>query len=180
MINDDEKKIEYLKYLLDKQLDWIQKSDTKASIFLSVMSVLITLLLNNKIVSVLRTAVTYLKEHDVIMLSFISIAFGISLVLIITGGLFVFSSIIPHLKSSANQRSHIYFGDIAHNGLTDLQLFFTNETYILEDLINQTFINARIAHNKMKKCNLGIILSCVGFFLMVVLTMGLFIGLSAR
>lgn len=180
MISDNDKKIEYLKYTLDKQLNWIQKSDTKASIFLSIIGVLITLLMNSKTILLLHKTVKYLQNHDVILLSLFTITFFISLILIISGGLLLFFSINPSLKSPSNQKSHIYFGDIDENGLTDLQNFFQKRANVSADLINQIFVNAKIANKKMKKCNLGLLLSCLGFCFIFIFLITSSIGLSIQ
>ncbi|KRL06147.1 hypothetical protein FD46_GL000253 [Liquorilactobacillus oeni DSM 19972] len=180
MINDNDKKIDYLKYTLDKQLNWIQKSDTKASIFLSATGVLITLLMNSKIITIFNNTAKYLHNRDSILLSFFVILLSISLCFIIIGGVFLFLSIIPDLKSSSHQKSHIYFGDIDTSGLTELQQFFKEDTNILDDLLNQIFVNAQIANKKMKKCNLGIKLACLGFCFIFILFVTSLIGLSIQ
>lgn len=60
MENSNYEKTKYLQYLLDKQLDWIQKSDTKASVLLSAIGVLFTLLINSRFYSVVVNCIHYL------------------------------------------------------------------------------------------------------------------------
>ncbi|WP_225368139.1 hypothetical protein, partial [Lactiplantibacillus pentosus] len=61
-------KTKYLQYLLDKQLDWIQKSDTKASVLLSAIGVLFTLLINSRFYGVVVNCAHYLFIRDKVVL----------------------------------------------------------------------------------------------------------------
>lgn len=69
-MNDNNcEKTKYLQYLLDKQLDWIQKSDTKASVLLSAIGVLFTLLINSRFYGVVVNCIHYLFIKDKIFLT---------------------------------------------------------------------------------------------------------------
>ncbi|WP_222848549.1 hypothetical protein, partial [Lactiplantibacillus plantarum] len=79
-------KTKYLQYLLDKQLDWIQKSDTKASVLLSAIGVLFTLLINSRFYGVVVNCAHYLFIRDKVVLLVLIILLTIGLILVFTGG----------------------------------------------------------------------------------------------
>ncbi|MDI6552120.1 DUF5706 domain-containing protein [Leuconostoc suionicum] len=162
-------KFEYLKYTLDKQLNWIQKADNKSSIFLSVTGILVTLLMNSKVISIFSIVTEYLFTHDVVLRSIFLLTLFVGIIFVVIGCAFLFFSIIPNLNNISNQNSHIYFGDIAKNDLAELKKFFDQESDFLGDLVIQVFVNAKIANQKMKNCNRGIVCVCVGFVIIFIL-----------
>jgi len=171
-------KTKYLQYLLDKQLDWIQKSDTKASVLLSAIGVLFTLLINSRFYGVVVNCAHYLFIRDKVVLLLLIILLTIGLILVFTGGFFLFFTLIPRLKNISHEQSHIFFGDISQNGLTELRDYFCKDFDPNNDLVNQIFVNATIANVKMKNCNIGIKFICLGFGTIFLVTLISSIGLS--
>ncbi|WP_065675001.1 MULTISPECIES: Pycsar system effector family protein [Lactiplantibacillus] len=180
MENSNYEKTKYLQYLLDKQLDWIQKSDTKASVLLSAIGILFTLLINSRFYSVLVNCIHYLfiKDKIVLMVLIFLLVFG--LVLVFIGGFYLFFTLIPRLKNISQKQSYIFFGDISQNGLTELRNHFSKDLDPNDDLINQIFVNANIANVKMKNCNIGIKFICLGFGIVFIVTLISSIGISIK
>lgn len=178
MENINYEKTKYLQYLLDKQLDWIKKSDTTASVLLSAIGVLFTLLINSCFYSAITNCIHYLfiKDKIVLMVLILLLIFG--LVLIFIGGFYLFFTLIPRLKNISQKQSHIFFGDISKHELTELRNYFSKDLDPNDDLINQIFVNANIANVKMKSCNIGIKFICLGFGIVFIVTLISSIGIS--
>ncbi len=88
-MNDNNcEKTKYLQYLLDKQLDWIQKSDTKASVLLSAIGVLFTLLINSRFYGVVVNCIHYLFIKDKIFVTVLIFLLVIGLILVFIGGFY--------------------------------------------------------------------------------------------
>ncbi|MCT3261047.1 Pycsar system effector family protein [Lactiplantibacillus plantarum] len=180
MENTNCEKTKYLQYLLDKQLDWIQKSDTKASVLLSAIGVLFTLLINSRFYGVVVNCIQYLFIRDKIVLTVLIILLTTGLILVFVGGFFLFFTLIPRLKNISHEQSHIFFDDISQNGPNELKDYFCKDFDPNNDLVNQIFVNAKIADIKMKKCNTGIKLICLGFGTIFLVTLIASIGLSTN
>lgn len=102
----------------------------------------------------------------------------IGLILVFIGGFYLFFTLIPRLKNISHEQSHIFFGDISQNGLTELRDYFGKDFDPNNDLVNQIFVNANIADTKMKNCNIGIKFICLGFGTIFLVTLIASIGLS--
>ena len=178
-MNDNNcEKTKYLQYLLDKQLDWIQKSDIKASVLLSAIGVLFTLLISSRFYGVVVNCIHYLFIKDKFFLTVLIFLLVIGLILVFIGGFYLFFTLIPRLKNISHQQSHIFFGDISQNGLNEMKNYFCKDFNPNDDLVNQIFVNANIADTKMKNCNIGIKFICLGFGTIFLVTLIASIGLS--
>lgn len=148
--------IEDARYTLDRTTDLINNCDTKSSIALGFVGVAMGILLSDnfipKGITIIENNLASLKfKAYLLFLCVIIIAFAL-------GVYFLFSVIFAKINKS-KYNSKIFFTDISSNkSLQDYKKIVVeqNEDEMLDDLINQIYINAEICTDKYKRYRRGI------------------------
>lgn len=168
--------IEIATQALERNLGFISNCDNKASIILTAVGVLITIVLTNdgllRIKSILKSCFSQKAFWDI---AYVILFIGSGLLLIV-GILILISVLLARLYANGNGEmkktaSLIFFKDInSISKFYDYKNRFKNmsKTDLLDDLISQIYINADIATKKYSRYNLGLKLTIAGFLLFVV------------
>ena len=170
-----ENKIEIATQTLDRNIVLVTNCDTKTSIVLALVGVLLTIILTNdgvkKLSDIISTCVRELTAVNIIYLLF----FFVSVVLMLYGIFKLCSVLIANTSESlegySKEHSKIFFGGIQkHNDVKDYIKRFKNmnEDRLLEELLAEIYDNARIATQKYKKYNIGLKFTMIGFVFSVV------------
>lgn len=171
-----EDQIELSTQTLERNLGFINNCDNKASIILTAVGVLITIVLTNdgllRIKDILKCCFSQKAIWDIVY----AILFIGSGLLLIVGILILISVLLARLNANGirgmkNTTSLTYFKDIISiSKFSDYKNRFKNmsKTDLLDDLISQIYINADIATKKYRRYNLGLKLTIAGFVLFVV------------
>ena len=136
---------------------------------------IITVLFTNdsiikKYTDLLKEVIKNINFSDVLYILFIVLSIGI-----IFWGLYkLIKVLIPTLQTKFNLKkpSHIYFGSIANfNSSVEFKksLNDTTEEELIDDLLNQVYINSIICINKFKNFQIGLKFSLSGFLLLIFL-----------
>ncbi|MFN6832095.1 DUF5706 domain-containing protein [Enterococcus hirae] len=155
---------------LDRILEWIRACDTKASILLATMGIIMTVFSTEFFLTKLKSILKYnLNEIDfskILYLIFVVVFFGLFLV----GIFFLVLELNPALISKKNNNENIestyYFEAIAKKELSTLkeeikQLAYEKE---IDDIITQLHINSKICTKKYRYTKIGIFCSLTGTF----------------
>lgn len=173
---DIDYQIEISTQTLERNLGFISNCDNKASIILTAVGVLLTIILTNdgisNIFNLIKSCISTKTFCDIIFL----IVFVASLITLLIGMLLLICVLIAKLdlnriKGIQKNKSRIYFGDIySHYTYIEYKKAFLKmkKNDLLDDLISQIFINSTIATKKYKRYNLGFKLTMIGFFVFIV------------
>lgn len=164
-------KISEANSILDRIIGFVEHCDSKASIMLGFISVLITITIPS---GIMECFLFILKQ----LFSNLSITNIFKILIILTPIAFILISILLLISVlSARTKvsdfdSSVYFADIANNAnkrmYADKFLGISEKEY-LDDLLSQIYINSRICSNKFEKYNYGLKLGIIGVILIVVL-----------
>lgn len=173
---DIEYKIEIATQTLDRNIGFITNCDSKISIVLATFGVLFTIILTNEglneIFSIMKTCIETKTFYSILYLTF----FGGS-VFVMSLGIFNLGSVLVAKTSEEaierkEENSRIFFAGIRRSGnyVAYRQRFYAmSKEDILNDLIEQIYINADIAAIKYTTYNLGLRRTVIGFILFVIL-----------
>lgn len=184
-INEDEikYKIEVATQILDRNISFVTNCDNKTSIILTVIGVLLTIIMTNEglneIFSIVRGCLESKNFCDVLYL----ICFMSAIVLMLWGMFNLGSVLIAKTTEEAagkkEESSRIFFSGIRKSGTCkdyNIRFHEMSKEDLLNDLIEQVYINSDIASLKYKKYNLGLKQTVVGFILFVsILLIGIYI-----
>ena len=167
--------IEISTQTLERNLGFISNCDNKASIILTAVGVLLTIILTNEginnIKKILEKCIFQMTFWDFVY-TFVFFSSGIILILgiLLLISVLIARSGIGKKKETKKKKSLIFFGDInSYNTIADYnkEIKKTNKKEMLDDLISQIYINSKIATKKYRKFNLGLKLTVIGFFLFI-------------
>lgn len=176
-------KIEKATETLERNIGFITNCDTKTSIVLTAIGVLLTIILTNdgleKIFSIVKACITEKTLYSITYL----ICFGVTVLILFLGLYNLLSVLIARtdIKSKGinSSKSNIFFVGISEN--KNLQTYkdkfcSMNQHELLEEIIAEIYVNAYIATIKYKKYNIGLKLTIIGFILFVIV---LLVGIYA-
>lgn len=151
MIKEKEKfSIEDARYTLDRTTELLNNCDSKTSIALGFIGVVIGLLITNslfeKAISIIMNNIHLLKFKVYICLMTI-------LVVIFLLGIFMLFSVLFAKFQKSKYDSKIFFTDIANNESIEKfkkKVLNQNEKDLIDDLINQIYINADICTKNIR------------------------------
>lgn len=133
---------EDLKWVLDRTSAYIRDADTKNAFVVALLSVVVTITLSDgefltKINQMVKEGCPYCCVVFLLGLA--------SFLTVIT----VLGSVFPRLDSKEARRSNIYYGDISSLDSARDYLDLANCCNLRCELINQIFVNSKIAKKKM-------------------------------
>ncbi len=160
--------ISYRKDLLEKNLitihNWILGLDQKVMGFLALQGIVLTLLIPGYLKSLTERfktphAITFINAA-VVIVAFLSLGYSI------------YNSIIairPKLGKKETNTSHLYFGSIINFTLADYKkdMKKMTEGEYVEELLDQTYINAGVADKKHKEFREAIKFFLIGMGLLI-------------
>lgn len=185
LTNDEEieYKIEKATQTLDRNIGFINNCDSKTSIVLTALGVLLTIILTNDglnaIFNIVRSCINEITFCNVLYL----ICFAITLVILFFGmynlGSVLIARTSTNMKGDNLLNSRIFFSGIIKNGDFEMykeRFYAMNRQELLDELIAEIYINADIATKKYNKYNAGLRLSIIGFLLFIlILLIGIYI-----
>lgn len=155
---------------LDRILEWIRACDTKASILLATMGIIMTVFSTEFFLTKLKLILKYnLNELDfskILYLTFVVVFFGLFFVGIFCLVLELNPALISKKNNNENVESTYYFEAIAKKELSTLKAEIEQLSYEKEinDIITQLYINSKICTKKYHYTRVGIFYSLVGTF----------------
>lgn len=178
---DIEYKIDIATQTLERNIGFVTNCDNKTSIVLATFGVLITIILTNEGLNVIFSIIKICFETKSFCNIFYLICFTIA-IFIMAIGIYNLGSVLvarttEESISRKDEHSRIFFMGIRKSGnyKTYNQKFYEmNKEELLNDLIEQIYINADIASVKYAKYNRGLKFTIIGFILFVIF---LFIGI---
>ncbi|MGN0520349.1 MAG: Pycsar system effector family protein [Candidatus Fimenecus sp.] len=180
---DLEYRIEIATQTLDRNIGFITNCDNKTSIVLAAFGVLLTIILTNEGLNEIFNIVKSCIETKTFCNIFYLVCFA-GAIFVWVLGMFNLGSVLVAKTSEEtigrkDANSRIFFAGIRKSGdyKAYKQRFYSmRKEDILNDLIEQIYINADIASIKYNKYNLGLRLTIVGFFLFIaVFLIGIYI-----
>ena len=167
--------IEITTQTLERNLGFISNCDNKASIILTAVGVLLTIILTSEGLASIKDI---LKKSlsQITFLNFIYMfMFFSSVIILLSGILFLISVLIARsgireTKGSVQKNSLIFFGGInSFNRIANYEKAIKkmDKKDLLDDLISQIYINSKIATKKYRRYNLGLKFTVIGFFLFI-------------
>ena len=176
-------KIEIATQTLDRNIGFITNCDNKTSIVLASFGVLLAIILTNeglnKIFNIVKTCIASKTFCNILYL----LCLAGAIIVMVLGMFNLGSVLVARTSEEANGRkdenSRIFFVGIRKNGdyKTYNQKFLAmDRESLLNDLIEQIYINADIASTKYASYNLGIRRTAIGFiFFVALLLLGIYI-----
>ena len=165
--------IEITTQTLERNLGFISNCDNKASIILTAVGVLLTIILTSEGLASIKDI---LKKSlsQITFLNFIYMfVFFSSVIILLSGILFLISVLIARSgisETKGSKNSLIFFGGInSFNKITNYEKAIKkmDKKDLLDDLISQIYINSKIATKKYRRYNLGLKFTVIGFFLFI-------------
>lgn len=163
--------IENANVTLERIIGFVNSCDNKASIFLGVYGVILTIIFTSPLFSNLSSWILSVSIQNNLVGVILLIAMIISLEFFIWGIYKFIVVLVANVKVSGKD-SKIYFRDIAENVNIEqykAKLMSTDEKSILDDLISQIYINSCICSKKYKSYNEGIKIASVGFAIFIII-----------
>ena len=165
--------IEITTQTLERNLGFISNCDNKASIILTAVGVLLTIILTSEGLASIKDI---LKKslNQITFLNFIYMfVFFSSVIILLSGILFLISVLIARSgisETKGSKNSLIFFGGInSFNKIANYEKAIKkmDKKDLLDDLISQIYINSKIATKKYRRYNLGLKFTVIGFFLFI-------------
>lgn len=165
--------IEITTQTLERNLGFISNCDNKASIILTAVGVLLTIILTSEGLASIKDI---LKKSlsQITFLNFIYMfLFFSSVIILLSGILFLISVLIARSgisETKGSKNSLIFFGGInSFNKIANYEKAIKkmDKKDLLDDLISQIYINSKIATKKYRRYNLGLKFTVIGFFLFI-------------
>lgn len=176
-------KIEIATQTLDRNIGFVTNCDNKTSIVLASFGVLLAIILTNeglnKIFNIVKTCIASKTFYNILYL----LCLAGAIIVMVLGMFNLGSVLVARTSEEANGRkdenSRIFFVGIRKNGdyKTYNQKFLAmDRESLLNDLIEQIYINADIAYTKYASYNLGLRRTAMGFiFFVTLLLLGIYI-----
>jgi len=171
---DIEHKIDVATQTLERNIGFVTNCDNKASIVLTIVGVLLTIILTNDGLKEIFRIVNHCIESNTIgskiYLLCLIIATGVLIFGISKLGNVLIAKVSEKECGIENRNSRIFFGDIQKNESCESykkEFCIMENTDLLDDLIEQIYINARIANIKYSGFNKGFRVTLIGFALFV-------------
>lgn len=176
-------KIEIATQTLDRNISFVTNCDNKTSIVLASFGVLLAIILTNeglnKIFNIVKICIASKTFCNILYL----LCLAGAIIVMVLGMFSLGSVLVARTSEEANGRkdenSRIFFVGIRKNGdyKTYNQKFLAmDRESLLNDLIEQIYINADIASTKYASYNLGIRRTAIGFiFFVALLLLGIYI-----
>lgn len=151
---------------------WIGNCDTKASIIIGTIGVVLSVFLSNKYAAKLTETVSYMMKNISFLNSLYLVGILVSLSFIIWGicsliGVLISSTKTTSLKEEGLQASSIlFFATIAKN---QSYMKYRNKVDVIteeelrNDLISQIYLCSKVCDRKFKRYKTGLIVSVTGF-----------------
>lgn len=174
-VEEKNKKKQDLLDRLDRVLEWIKACDTKASIFLAVIGLIMTILSSEFFFTKYKLIVKYnLMNFDLsnfLFLSFIVIFVILFLFGVVCLVLELNPSIVSKKNANQNIDSLYFFESISRKNLTQFEqeISEVDVEKDIKDIGTQLYINSKICARKYKYTKLGILYSMVGTFGIIVM-----------
>lgn len=178
-----EYKIEIATQTLERNIGFVTNCDSKTSIALAAFGVLLTIILTNEGLNEIFNIVKECIETKTCCNILYLLCFAGAIVAMILGMFNLGSVLVAKTSEEAigrkEENSRIFFAGIRKNGDYNAyhQKFYAmSKEELLNDLIEQIYINADIAYIKYATYNRGLRCTIVGFiFFVVFLLIGLYI-----
>lgn len=173
---DLEYKIEIATQTLDRNIGFVTNCDNKTSIVLAAFGVLLAIILTNEglkeIFSIVKTCIATKTFCNIFyLLCFAGAIFVMVLGVFNLGSVLVAKTSVETIVRE-DKNSRIFFAGIIKSGdykTYNRSFFAMSNEDLLNDLIEQIYINADIASIKYATYNLGLKRTIIGFILFVVL-----------
>jgi hypothetical protein len=154
-------RIEIAEKTLERTIGFVNSCDTKASIVLALVGILLTVISTELPTYIVSTKGKDDFQNSVIFMLFIACTV-LSFLFIAIATAFLISVLFGRLNSSGN--SNIYFGNIKSYNLDDYKkrIKYLTDCNYERDLIEQIYINARICSKKYRKFNISLVFLAIG------------------
>ena len=183
-IPDIDSRIEIATQTLERNIGFINSCDNKASIILTVVGVLLTIILSNEGI----TRIFVLLQNCIIAKTICSVIYLIlfsAVLLALCAGLVLLINVLiakvdnSGMKGIDSNSSPIFFSGINNykeiKGYSE-KFYSMSKDDILNELILEIYINADIATKKYKNYNKGLKLTISGFILFIIfILIGLYV-----
>lgn len=163
--------IEDARDTLDRIIGFIGNCDTKASVILGILGVILTIIITDSFLTNFYIVIQVAMTSGTTLSVFFLISLIVTLIVFLIGILFIVSSLVAKVSPSKKD-SKIYFADIALNSNCNIykkKVINQTEFDKIEDLIIQIHINSVICTRKYKRYNRGLVFVLIGFGLLMVL-----------
>ena len=161
--------------ILNRTIDFVRNCDNKASIFLGIFGVVLTIFLTTEglddLISILDAATTQRTFCNVFYLllmigSIITTTFGLCQIIKVLGVQVDFSK-----EEGLISDSKVFFECISRNNYLEYKnkLFTMSDEDFFNDVVSQIYINSRICSDKYRNYKCGFKWSLIGFSGFVVL-----------
>ena len=179
-ILDIDFRIEIATQTLERNIGFISSCDNKASIILTAIGVLLTIILTNEGITKIYTLIKKcINTVSFCSIMYLTIFFTIILIFVL-GIVFLIRVLVAKTDNkTASHCSNIFFEGI--NNYENVELYnkeFSNldKVAILNEIISEIYINSIIAATKYKIYNIGLKLTVIGFcFFIIILQIGLIV-----
>lgn len=163
---------------LDRIIGFISNCDTKASIMLAVLGVILTIVFTSSIFdNIVCMADTISKSLSLCNWIFIFLSALATFLFIF--GVVKLTMVLYAMVNISGKDSKIYFLDISENKDNDFyrkKLQKIKSIELLDDIVNQIYINSTICSKKYKRYNNGLKYSLIGLSMFLFLyVIGIFI-----
>lgn len=150
---------------LDRHLDWIKSCDTKASIILGVVGILITGFTSDYSIKMINTIISSSINNLSFSNLFYLLLTAMSWSVFVCGVYNLIRVLVPRLKKSVstyegtNQESLYYFETVSSRTFLEYKEKRMNRSYEedIEDILSQIYINAKISTKKYSFYHKGIL-----------------------
>lgn len=165
--------IEITTQTLERNLGFISNCDNKASIILTAVGVLLTIILTSEGLASIKDILKKILSQITFLNFIYMFMFFSSVIILLSGILFLISVLIARSSISetkGSKNSLIFFGGInSFNRIANYEKAIKkmDKKDLLDDLISQIYINSKIATKKYRKYNLGLKFTVIGFFLFI-------------
>lgn len=166
----------------DRTLEWIRACDTKSSILLAGIGIMLTILTTDPFIKKYTDIYSFFRTDAVFwtgVLYLLIVIFFLGCIIVSIGYLIL--ELNPSLISKKNDNqttdSLYFFGTIAKKDRNQFKSEYLslNSMSDIDDLLTEIHINAQICNFKYKCTKKGLVLATVGFFgIIVMLVIGLF------
>ncbi|MPN08926.1 hypothetical protein SDC9_156214 [bioreactor metagenome] len=172
---DLEYKIEIATKTLERNIGFVTNCDNKASIMLTAIGVLLTILLTNdglkEIYGIIESCINAKTFCCVLYLICFVVSVFIMAVGIFNLGSVLLAKTLEKADGLEAMDSRIFFYGIRKNrdfNSYRSKFYSMEQKELLDELIAQIFINADIATQKYEKYNLGLKRTLIGFFMFII------------
>lgn len=165
--------IEITTQTLERNLGFISNCDNKASIILTAVGVLLTIILTSEGLASIKDILKKSLSQITFLNFLYMFMFFSSVIILLSGILFLISVLIARSgisETKGSKNSLIFFGGInSFNRIANYEKAIKkmDKKDLLDDLISQIYINSKIATKKYRRYNLGLKFTVIGFFLFI-------------